>query len=128
MRPESEPALLSRLPRNDPEAADSTRRATDSREPSPGPSADNRRGRSPAHRVAERAHRVEGKGPRAQEALALDGKTLRGSYDRGRGRTGNCSTSRGQQQLSGVDLATGAALVQVGFSGKKEDAEGPALR
>ena len=60
--------------------------------------------------------------------MALDSKTLRGSYDRDRGQTGNCSTSRGQQQLTGVDLATGAALVQVGFSGKKDDAEGPALR
>ena len=62
------------------------------------------------------------------EPLALDGKTLRGSYDRDRGADGKLLDRPPVQQLTAVSIGSGIVAGQIGFSGKKEDAEGTALR
>lgn len=61
-------------------------------------------------------------------AVAIDGKTLRGSYNRDLGGDGKPRAEPPWQQLSVVDIATRTVVAQVGFSGKKEEAEGAALR
>ena len=105
MRPGSEPALLSQVPLSDPEAADSTRAGWQS-------------GRTESKE--KRPAGTEGRGAGRQDAAGL--------VRPGLGPDGELLDERDQQQLSAVDVVTGAALVQVGFSGKKDDAEGPALR
>ena len=62
------------------------------------------------------------------EPLALDGKTLRGSYDRDRGPDGRLRDKAPVQQLTAVSIGSRIVAGQVGFSGCKEDAEGAALR
>ena len=61
-------------------------------------------------------------------AIAMDGKVLRGSYDRDLGADGVLLDKPAQQQLSALDLDSGTVVGQLGFSGQKEDAEGAALR
>ena len=61
-------------------------------------------------------------------AIAMDGKVLRGSYDRDLGADGELLDKPAQQQLSALDLDSGTVVGQLGFSGQKEDAEGAALR
>ena len=58
----------------------------------------------------------------------MDGKVLRGSYDRDLGADGVLLDKPAQQQLSALDLDSGTVVGQLGFSGQKEDAEGAALR
>ena len=60
------------------------------------------------------------------EALALDGKWLRGSYDRDQQRDGELADEPPRQQLTVVGLDTRQVYAQVGFTGKKEDAEAKA--
>ena len=62
------------------------------------------------------------------EALALDGKWLRGSYDRDRKADGEPADEPPRQQLAVVGLDSRQVYVQVGFTGKKEDAEAQAGR
>ena len=62
------------------------------------------------------------------EPLALDGKTLRGSYDRDRGPDGRLLDQAPVQPLTAVSIGSGIVAGQIGFSGKQEDAEGAALR
>ena len=62
------------------------------------------------------------------EALALDGKWLRGSYDRDQQRDGELADEPPRQQLTVVGLDTRQVYAQVGFTGKKEDAETKAGR
>ena len=62
------------------------------------------------------------------QAVALDGKVLRGSYDRDLGADGRTLDKPAQQQLSGLDLASGMVIGQRGFSGLKDEAEGVTLR
>ena len=62
------------------------------------------------------------------EALALDGKWLRGSYDRDRQPDGELADEPPRQQLTVVGLDTRQVYAQVGFTGKKEDAEAKAGR
>ncbi len=59
------------------------------------------------------------------EPLALDGKTLRGSYDRNLDEDGQ---QRPQQQLSAVGIGFDCVVRQIGYSGHKDEAEGAALR
>lgn len=68
--------------------------------------------------------------PGQGRAFALDGKTMRGSYDRDLGEDGKVRDEPAQQQVSAVEIGLGRREVigQLGFSGKKEDAEGVALR
>ena len=67
-------------------------------------------------------------GERSLQALARDGKVLRGSSDRDLGADGEPLDQPAQQQLSALDLDSGTVVGQLGFSGQKEDAEGAALR
>ena len=62
------------------------------------------------------------------EALALDGKWLRGSYDRDQQPDGELADEPPRQQLTVVGLDTRQVYAQVGFTGKKEDAEAKAGR
>ena len=62
------------------------------------------------------------------EALALDGKWLRGSYDRDQQADGELADEPPRQQLTVVGLDTRQVYAQVGFTGKKEDAEAKAGR
>ena len=62
------------------------------------------------------------------EALALDGKWLRGSYDRDQQRDGELADEPPRQQLTVVGLDTRQVYAQVGFTGKKQDAEAKAGR
>ena len=62
------------------------------------------------------------------QAVALDGKVLRGSYDRDLDAAGQPRDKPAQQQLSALDLDSGTVVGQLGFSGQKDDAEGAALR
>ena len=62
------------------------------------------------------------------EPLALDGKTLRGSYDRDLDADGQPRRQRPQQQLSAVGIGSGCVVGQIGYSGHKDEAEGAALR
>ncbi len=66
--------------------------------------------------------------PQAGLSIALDGKTMRGSYDRDLGQDGKLRNERAQQQVSAVDIGSRMVVGQRGFTGKKEDAEGLALR
>ena len=63
-----------------------------------------------------------------EEPLALDGKTLRGSYDRDQGPDGGLLDQAPLQQLSAVSIGSGIVAGQLGFSGAQEDTEGAALR
>ena len=69
-----------------------------------------------------------GDGEEPLQAVALDGKVLRGSYDRDLGADGQPLDKPAQQQLSALDLDSGTVVGQLGFSGQKDDAEGAALR
>ena len=60
--------------------------------------------------------------------VGLDGKVLRGSYDRDLGADGKPRDEPAQQQLSTLDLGSGAVIGQRGFSGQKDAAEGATLR
>ena len=62
------------------------------------------------------------------QAVAMDGKVLRGSYDRDLGADGQARNQPAQQQLSALDLDSGTVIGQRGFSGQKDEAEGAALR
>ena len=62
------------------------------------------------------------------QAVAMDGKVLRGSYDRDLGADGRPRDQPAQQQLSALDLDSGTVIGQLGFSGQKDAAEGAALR
>ena len=62
------------------------------------------------------------------EAIAIDGKTLRGSYDRDLGRNGELRDEPPVQQITAVGIGSGLVAGQLGFSGKKDEAEGSALR
>ena len=64
----------------------------------------------------------------AVRAVGLDGKVLRGSYDRDLGADGKPLDEPAQQQLSALDLDSGAVIGQRGFSGHKDAAEGATLR
>ncbi len=61
-------------------------------------------------------------------AVAIDGKVLRGSYDRDLDAAGQPQAKPPQQQLSALDIDSGTVVAQLGFSGQKEDAEAAALR
>lgn len=67
-------------------------------------------------------------GEPAVQAVALDGKVLRGSYDRDLGADGRPLEQRARQQVSALDLASGLVIGQRGFSGLKDEAEGVTLR
>ncbi|MDE0105425.1 MAG: ISAs1 family transposase [Bryobacterales bacterium] len=62
------------------------------------------------------------------DAIAMDGKTMRGSYNRDLDAHGKQRDEPARQQLSTVDLKSRAVVGQVGYSGKKDEAEGAALR
>ena len=62
------------------------------------------------------------------KAVAMDGKVLRGSYDRDLGEDGQPLDKPAQQQLSALDIASGTVIGQRGFSGQKDEAEGATLR
>ena len=62
------------------------------------------------------------------EALALDGKTLRGSYDHDLQEDGTEAAEAPQQQLSAVGIDTRTVSGSLGFTGAKEDAEPQAFR
>ena len=62
------------------------------------------------------------------KAVAMDGKVLRGSYDRDLGEDGKPLDKPAQQQLSALDIDSGTVIGQRGFSGRKDEAEGAALR
>ena len=64
----------------------------------------------------------------ADEPLALDGKTLRGSYDHDLDADGTVRDAPPWQQLSAVGILSGLVLGQRGFTGAKEDAEAAVLR
>ena len=72
------------------------------------------------------ADSVDGEPP--VQAVAMDGKVLRGSYDRDLGADGRPLDKRAQQQVSALDLASGLVIGQRGFSGLKDEAEGATLR
>lgn len=63
-----------------------------------------------------------------EKAVAIDGKTLRGSYNRDLGTDCKPRTQRAQQQLTAVGIGSGVVLEHRGFSGNKDEAEGAALR
>ena len=62
------------------------------------------------------------------EAVAIDGKTLRGSCNHDRGDDGQPRQEAPQQQLSAVDIDSRTVVGQIGYSGSKDEAEGAALR
>ncbi len=62
------------------------------------------------------------------ESLALDGKTLRGSYDRDQDEQGAVRNEPPVQQMSAVDIDSRCVIGQISYTGKKEDAEAAALR
>ena len=62
------------------------------------------------------------------DAGAMDGKTMRGSCDRDLGAGGEPLDEPPQQQLAAVGIGSRRVLAHVGFSGKKDEAEGAALR
>lgn len=78
------------------------------------------------------AERILGQWARDQldevPAVALDGKTLRGSYNHDLAADGKARDEPAQQQLSTVDLGSRVVIGQLGFSGEKDEAEGAALR
>ena len=61
------------------------------------------------------------------EAVAIDGKVLRGSYNHDLDADGKPHEESAQQQLSAVDIDSGVVVGQLGYSGKKDEAEGAAL-
>ena len=61
-------------------------------------------------------------------AVAIDGKHMRGSYDRDLGADGEPRDEPAQQQVTAVGIGSGVVVGQLGYSGKKEDAEAAALR
>ncbi len=67
-------------------------------------------------------------GEPAVRAMGLDGKVLRGSYDRDLGADGKLLDEPAQQQLSALDLDSGTVIAQRGFSGCKAEAEAATLR
>lgn len=67
-------------------------------------------------------------GAEPPQAVALDGKVLRGPYGRDLGADGQPLDRPAQQQLSALGLDAGTVVGQLGFSGQKDDAEGAALR
>jgi len=67
-------------------------------------------------------------GEPAVRAVGLDGKVLRGLYDRDLGAAGKLLDEPAQQQLSALDLDSGTVIAQRGFSGCKDEAEGATLR
>ena len=71
---------------------------------------------------------ASGGGEPAVRAVGLDGKVLRGSYDRDLGAAGKLLDEPAQQQLSALDLDSGTVIAQRGFSGCKDTAEGATLR
>ena len=62
------------------------------------------------------------------DAVAMDGKTMRGSCDRDPGTDGEPLDEPPQQQLTAVGIGSRRVLAHVGFSGKKDEAEGATLR
>ena len=62
------------------------------------------------------------------EALGMDGKCLKGSYDHDRQDDGTRAAKGPQHQITIVGIDTGQVYAQQGFSGRKEDAEGSAAR
>ena len=62
------------------------------------------------------------------EALALDGKTLRGSYDHDLQEDGEVADKAAQQQLTVAGIDTRQVYAQQGLTGKKEDAEAQVAR
>ena len=62
------------------------------------------------------------------KAVAIDGKTMRGSYNHDLDAHGKPREEAAQQQLSVVDIDSGVVIGQRGYSGKKDEAEGAALR
>ncbi len=62
------------------------------------------------------------------QAIAIDGKVLRGSYDRDLDAAGQPRDKAPQQQLSALEIHSGTVVGQLGFTGQKDDAEGAALR
>ena len=64
----------------------------------------------------------------AAKAVAIDGKTLRGSYNHDLDENGEPRHEGAQRQLSAVDIDSRVVIGQVGYSGKKDAAEGAALR
>ena len=62
------------------------------------------------------------------EALAMDGKCLKGSYDHDRQADGTRAAEGPQQQLTVVGIDTRQVYAQQGFTGAKEDAEGSVAR
>ena len=67
-------------------------------------------------------------GEASVKAVAMDGKVLRGSYDRDLGADGKPLDKPARQQLSALDIDSGTVIGQRGFSGQKDEAEGAALR
>ena len=81
--------------------------------------------------VAEQVHELQADsdgGEPAVRAVGLDGKVLRGSYDRNLGTAGKVLDESAQQQLSALDLDSGTVIAQRGLSGCKDAAEGATLR
>ena len=62
------------------------------------------------------------------KVVAIDGKTMRGSYNHDLDAHGKPREEAAQQQLSVVDIDSGVVVGQLGYSGKKDEAEGAALR
>ncbi len=62
------------------------------------------------------------------QAIAIDGKVLRGSYDRDLDADGQPRDKAPQQQLSALEIHSGTVVGQLGFTGQQDDAEGAALR
>ena len=62
------------------------------------------------------------------KAVAIDGKTLRGSHNHDLDSDGKPREQAARQQLSAVDIDSGVVVGQRGYSGKKDEAEGAALR
>ena len=62
------------------------------------------------------------------DAVAMDGKTMRGSCDRDPGTGGEPLDEPPQQQLAAVGIGSRRVLAHAGCSGKKDEAEGAALR
>ena len=69
-----------------------------------------------------------GEGEPVLQAIAMDGKVLRGSYDRDLDADGKPLDKPAQQQLSALHIQSGVVVGQRGFSGKKDEAEGVTLR
>ena len=64
----------------------------------------------------------------ATRAVAIDGKTMRGSYNHDLDDDGQPREEAAQQQLSVVDIDSRTVIGQIGFSGKKNEAEGVVTR